>query len=214
MNFAQKMKSYRQKNNWTQQDIAERLNVSRKTISSWENSRSYPDIFMLVQISDLYRVSLDDLLREDHKMIDSYKQEHEINKKERRTFIFSYIINVIMSVILLAKPVIMGNLTLRKFTWVLVLALIFNTVVLLKYIDWKRLKMKYGFYICWLVLAVMQFELTASSLSVMPGDIHNYLGYVSEGLRDISYLAFALPLQFGYIRNLNPKLNSKNRQRN
>lgn len=76
MNFAQKMKSYRQKNNWTQQDIAERLNVSRKTISSWENSRSYTDIFMLVQISDLYRVSLDDLLREDHKMIDNYKQEH------------------------------------------------------------------------------------------------------------------------------------------
>ena len=188
MNFAQKMKSYRQKNNWTQQDIAERLNVSRKTISSWENSRSYPDIFMLVQISDLYRVSLDDLLREDHKMIDSYKQEHEINKKERRTFIFSYIINVIMSVILLAKPVIMGNLTLRKFTWVLVLALIFNTVVLLKYIDWKRLKMKYGFYICWLVLAVMQFELTASSLSVMPGDIHNYLGYVSG--RVTGYILF------------------------
>lgn len=188
MNFAQKMKSYRQKNNWTQQDVAERLNVSRKTISSWENSRSYPDIFMLVQISDLYRVSLDDLLREDHKMIDNYKQEHEINKKERRTFIFSYIINVIMSVILLAKPVIMGNLTLRKFMWVLVLALIFNTVVLLKYIDWKRLKMKSGFYICWLVLAVMQFELTASSLSAMPGDIHNYLGYVSG--RVTGYILF------------------------
>ena len=188
MNFAQKMKSYRQKNNWTQQDIAERLNVSRKTISSWENSRSYPDIFMLVQISDLYRVSLDDLLREDHKMIDNYKQEHELNKRDKRNFIFSYVINVIMSVILLAKPVIMGNLTLRKFTWVLVLALIFNTVVLLKYIDWKRLKMKYGFYICWLVLAVMQFELTASSLSVMPGDIHNYLGYVSG--RVTGYILF------------------------
>ena len=91
MNFAQKMKSYRQKNNWTQQEVAERLNVSRKTISSWGNSRSYPDVFMLVQVSDLYRVSLDDLLREDHEMIDNYKQEHEINKKERRTFIFSYI---------------------------------------------------------------------------------------------------------------------------
>ena len=185
MNFAQKMKSYRQKNNWTQQEVAERLNVSRKTISSWENSRSYPDIFMLVQISDLYRVSLDDLLREDHKMIDSYK-------KERRTFIFSYIINVIMSVILLAKPVIMGNLTLRKFTWVLVLALIFDTVVLLKYIDWKRLKMKYGFYICWLVLAVMQFELTASSFSAIPGDIHYYLGYVSGRVTEYILFGFCV----------------------
>lgn len=161
MNFAQKMKSYRQKNNWTQQDIAERLNVSRKTISSWENSRSYPDIFMLVQISDLYRVSLDDLLREDHKMIDNYKQEHELNKRDKRNFIFSY---VIMSVILLAKPVIMGNLTLRKFTWVLVLALIFNTLVLLKYIDWKRLKMKYGFYICWLLR--YRYNLAISAIKI------------------------------------------------
>ena len=199
MNFAQKMKSYRQKNNWTQQDIAERLNVSRKTISSWENSRSYPDIFMLVQISDLYRVSLDDLLREDHKMIDNYKQEHELNKRDKRNFIFSYVINVIMSVILLAKPVIMGNLTLRKFTWVLVLALIFNTLVLLKYIDWKRLKMKYGFYICWLVLAVMQFELTASSLSVMPGDIHYYLGYISGRITEYILFGFCVTATIWWI---------------
>nr|WP_270529424.1 helix-turn-helix transcriptional regulator [Limosilactobacillus vaginalis] len=199
MNFAQKMKSYRQKNNWTQQDIAERLNVSRKTISSWENSRSYPDIFMLVQISDLYRVSLDDLLREDHKMIDNYKQEHELNKRDKRNFIFSYVINVIMSVILLAKPVIMGNLTLRKFTWVLVLALIFNTLVLLKYIDWKRLKMKYGFYICWLVLAVMQFELTASSLSAMPGDIHYYLGYISGRITEYILFGFCVTATIWWI---------------
>ncbi|WP_416338100.1 helix-turn-helix domain-containing protein [Limosilactobacillus vaginalis] len=193
------MKSYRQKNNWTQQDIAERLNVSRKTISSWENSRSYPDIFMLVQISDLYRVSLDDLLREDHKMIDNYKQEHELNKRDKRNFIFSYVINVIMSVILLAKPVIMGNLTLRKFTWVLVLALIFNTLVLLKYIDWKRLKMKYGFYICWLVLAVMQFELTASSLSAMPGDIHYYLGYISGRITEYILFGFCVTATIWWI---------------
>lgn len=188
MNFAQKMKSYRQKNNWTQQDVAERLTVSRKTISSWENSRSYPDIFMLVQISDLYRVSLDDLLREDHKMMDNYKQEHEMNERDRRIFIFSYVINVIMSVILLIKPVIMDNLTFKRFAWVLVLALIFNTVVLLKYIDWKRLKLKYGFCVCWFILAVMQFELTAPSFSTMGGNIHYYLGYVSG--RITGYILF------------------------
>lgn len=64
MEFAVKIKHYRQQNDWTQQVVAEKLGVSRKTISSWGNGRSYPDIFMLVQLSDLYHVSLDDLLRE------------------------------------------------------------------------------------------------------------------------------------------------------
>lgn len=103
MNFAQKIKSYRQRNNWTQQDVAEKLNVSRKTISSWETGRSYPDIFMLVQISDLYRISLDDLLREDHKMMDNYKQEHIANKKRDREFRGEYLWNVFGSLFILLK---------------------------------------------------------------------------------------------------------------
>ena len=90
MEFATKIKKYRQQNEWTQQTVAEKLGVSRKTVSSWENSRSYPDIFMLVQLSDLYHVSLDDLLREDHEMIDNYKQEHEANRKQDHTFVTSY----------------------------------------------------------------------------------------------------------------------------
>lgn len=81
MEFATKIRNYRRQRDWTQQVVAEKLGVSRKTISSWENGRSYPDIFMLVQLSDLYRVSLDDLLREDHEMIDNYKQEHDISTK-------------------------------------------------------------------------------------------------------------------------------------
>ncbi|WP_433597005.1 helix-turn-helix transcriptional regulator [Limosilactobacillus reuteri] len=45
MKFADKMKLYRYQKGWTQQDVAERLLISRKIISSWENGRSYPDIF-------------------------------------------------------------------------------------------------------------------------------------------------------------------------
>lgn len=44
MEFAEKIKQYRAHNDWTQQEVATKLGVSRKTISSWENGRSYPDI--------------------------------------------------------------------------------------------------------------------------------------------------------------------------
>lgn len=43
--------------------VAEELNVSRQTISNLENEKSYPDIFSVIELSSLYSISLDDLLK-------------------------------------------------------------------------------------------------------------------------------------------------------
>lgn len=111
------MKLYRRQKEWTQQDVAERLLISRKTISSWENGRSYPDIFMLVQISDLYHVSLNDLLREDHEMIDNYKEEHTMNAKKDNTFTISYIINLLACVYFLFQTIGLVKTTSLSSIW-------------------------------------------------------------------------------------------------
>lgn len=68
MQFGERLKEQRKKKNLTQDDVAHKLNVSRQTISSWENENSYPDIRSLVQLSDLYSISLDTMLKEDHGM--------------------------------------------------------------------------------------------------------------------------------------------------
>ena len=65
MKFGERIKEQRKIKNMTQEDVAKHLHVSRKTISSWENENSYPDIKSLVKISDLYQISLDSLLNED-----------------------------------------------------------------------------------------------------------------------------------------------------
>ncbi|MCE2138365.1 helix-turn-helix domain-containing protein, partial [Streptococcus thermophilus] len=65
MNFSDNLKIIRQQKKMTQTDIATQLHVSRQTISSWENGRSYPDIGMLVQISMAYDFSVDQLLKGD-----------------------------------------------------------------------------------------------------------------------------------------------------
>lgn len=59
MQFSDKLKLARQQQQLTQTQIAEQLHVSPKTISSWENARSFPDIGTLVRISDFYDISLD-----------------------------------------------------------------------------------------------------------------------------------------------------------
>lgn len=53
----------RRANGYTQQEVAERLNISNRTLSSWETDRTAPDILLLPAIADLYGVTVDELLR-------------------------------------------------------------------------------------------------------------------------------------------------------
>lgn len=69
MKLAERLKTVRGNENLTQGELAEKLQVSRSTISSWETGRSYPDLEMIIRISDQFDVSLDYLLREDEKMV-------------------------------------------------------------------------------------------------------------------------------------------------
>ncbi len=57
----------RKAHGYTQQEVAEKLNVSNKTLSSWENDRTAPDLLMLPAIADLYGVTIDELVRCEKK---------------------------------------------------------------------------------------------------------------------------------------------------
>lgn len=59
MEIGKKLKEARLNRDLTQEVIAEKLNVSRQTISNWENEKSYPDIISVIELSNLYSISLD-----------------------------------------------------------------------------------------------------------------------------------------------------------
>lgn len=65
MEFYQKLQALRKEAGMSQEDLADQLNVSRQAVSKWENGQGYPETDKLVQISILYNVSLDYLLKED-----------------------------------------------------------------------------------------------------------------------------------------------------
>ena len=146
MKFADKMKLYRRQKGWTQQDVAERLLISRKTISSWENVRSYPDIFMLVQISDLYHVSLDDLLREDHEMINNYKEEHTINKRADKIFVICYFLNIIGAIVTMLKPILpfRSHYSLKPVFTIISFIIVSSLIILVSYADWSKINLVLG----------------------------------------------------------------------
>ena len=62
MTIAEKLKQLRKDNNMTQEDLAEKLNVSRQTISKWETNTTIPDADSIVAISKLFNITTDELL--------------------------------------------------------------------------------------------------------------------------------------------------------
>ena len=99
MDLGSRIKKIRKDNNLTQDDFAEKYNITRQTISSWENSKSYPDIETLVRISDDFSISLDKLLKEDKKMIE------KITKSQKDSIIYKrllVILGIIVGVIVIS----------------------------------------------------------------------------------------------------------------
>ena len=60
--FGELLQQLRKEKGWTQQQLAEFLSVSNKTVSKWERNESYPEITTLIEISKLFNISVDDLL--------------------------------------------------------------------------------------------------------------------------------------------------------
>ena len=65
MILADKIVELRKKNGWSQEELAEKLNVSRQAVSKWESAQSVPDMNRVLQMSDLFGVSTDYLLKDD-----------------------------------------------------------------------------------------------------------------------------------------------------
>ncbi len=93
MEIGKKLKEARQMSGLTQENVAEKLNVSRQTISNWETEKFYPDILYVLQLSDLYQVSLDELLKGDEHMIQHLENSTNTVKSNRK-ILLAFICNI------------------------------------------------------------------------------------------------------------------------
>ena len=64
MIFSEKLQLLRKNKGFTQEEFAERLNVSRQAVAKWESGQAYPDISNLIQISNMMNVTVDYLVRD------------------------------------------------------------------------------------------------------------------------------------------------------
>jgi transcriptional regulator with XRE-family HTH domain len=74
--LSRQIKELRQRDGLSQEVLAERIYVTRQTISNWETQRSYPDVQSLLLLSVLFNVSLDELVKGDTEMMRSEIDKH------------------------------------------------------------------------------------------------------------------------------------------
>lgn len=104
MEIGKKLKEARMQSGMTQENVAEKINVSRQTISNWENERSYPDIISVIELSSLYSVSLDVLLKGDEKMIEHLEDSTNVVKSNQK-MIWAILCNIIVAALLITLSV-------------------------------------------------------------------------------------------------------------
>ena len=74
--------------------FAEDLNVSRQTISNWENGKSLPDIVSIIRMSELYDLSLDELLKGDATLLNKIERDMKVAKAENNVIKFAWPVGV------------------------------------------------------------------------------------------------------------------------
>lgn len=79
MDINSQIRKYRQQHQYSQEDLAHKVYVSRQTISNWENGHSYPDIQTILMLSVLFDVSLDTLVKGDIKVMKAEISHQESN---------------------------------------------------------------------------------------------------------------------------------------
>lgn len=90
MQLGQMIAKIRKEQGMTQETFAKKFDVTRQTVSNWENEKSYPDLYTLIKISDEFNLSLDVLLKGDTTMVKDidkkikllvkYDDKHNIDK--------------------------------------------------------------------------------------------------------------------------------------
>ncbi len=109
MEVEKKLKDAREKAGLTQEQVAEAVMVSRQTISNWENGKSLPDIISIIKLSDLYKISVNELLKGDQRMQEKIEKDANIAQTNKKVIFVTAIITLISLTIYLVSIFVGGS---------------------------------------------------------------------------------------------------------
>ncbi|WP_176527726.1 helix-turn-helix domain-containing protein [Bacillus sp. AFS023182] len=109
MLISDKLKTLRKDYGYSQEQIANKLHISSQAVSKWETGKSYPDILNLIKLSEIYQITLDELIKEDVHL------QKKLSNGESKWKIFGHTLLLILGILLIS-----GNIYLYyqdKINW-------------------------------------------------------------------------------------------------
>lgn len=111
MKLSDKIVSLRKSNGWSQEKLAEKLNISRQAISRWESDTAQPDVSNILQLSKLFGVTTDYLLNEDYESDNDLPKVKELNRDGiQQIMVFMITLEVMILIIQFMTTVILRNI--------------------------------------------------------------------------------------------------------
>lgn len=103
MEISEIIKNSRKNNGMTQQELADKLFVTRQTISRWETNNSFPSIDMLLELQNVFHFSLDDVIQKENQMTQQMKHDVKLTRKYKKYVVIlsSVMMIIIMTLVIL-----------------------------------------------------------------------------------------------------------------
>lgn len=134
MKFGENLKNLRKRNNLSQEGLAEKVNVSRQSVSKWENGEAYPEMNNILELCKIFKCQINDLVNDSIIDLDSLDEEVKMSivkfkkEKQKKVKTLSKIISVLskigqivlwiaiplIGVLIVASPIIINNLDVKE----------------------------------------------------------------------------------------------------
>ena len=134
MQLGQTIVKIRKEHELTQEEFAKEFNVTRQTVSNWENEKSYPDLLTLVKISDMFGCSLDSMLKENPDMTEAMNKSIQLGnefRKKSKTNLIVAVIGIICCTVMCILSFIDYDGILEPVVWLA--AVLINARYLIDY---------------------------------------------------------------------------------
>ena len=96
MELGKQIRKYRKEQSLSQDELAEKVYVSRQTMSNWENDKSYPDVNSLILLSEVFHTSIDNLIKGDVEVMKEQVKNEDRKEFEKISRIFSVLFLAMM----------------------------------------------------------------------------------------------------------------------